>query len=505
MHHAKENPMNNQDKALADALIREDFFNFLITFWPVVNPGKKFLEGWHHHTIIHALNKCVTSYEMSRLLINLPPQHGKSELVLVFWVAWKLGRDPSLKFICASFSDVLGARFGTMCLQIMQSAEYQRIFPGTKIIKATATEITTTKGGRRYATTVHGQVTGQPADIIIIDDPHKIHPNLSNEEIEKTNNWIDETLAPRLSKPEEGIIICIMQRVRSNDATAHLRSKEKQPWRQVKLPLIATEDTEIPIGPGETYLRKKGEMLHPAWRGKKWLAEVQENPRIFAAQYQQDPMPEGGVILMPGDLGQYSHVGSHHHYEHIIMAVDGASSLKEDASYSAAVIVGVRENRFYVFRAWRGHVELKFLKNAILQLTDEVAPSHIFIEDASMGTPLYQILRETFESGGLYYDPPRGSKEHRLNEVLHLFATGRILFPKSIDPSSHMAMLREELLTFPNGKSDDLVDALVHALQFVVKHRGYNRPGVNYPHYRNIRGQQIGKFWDEVVNESAPD
>jgi len=497
--------MNKQDKALADALIRKGFFYFLITFWSVVNPGKNFLENWHHHAIIYALSKCGTSYEMSRLLMNLPPQHGKSELVLVFWVAWKLGQDPSLKFICASFSDVLGARFGTLCLQVMQSAEYQRIFPGTKLVKATATEITTTKGGRRYATTVHGQVTGQPADIIIIDDPHKIHPNLSKEEIEKTNNWIDETLAPRLSKPEEGIIICIMQRVRSNDATAHLLSKNKQPWRQIKLPLISTEDIEIPICSAETYHRKKGEMLHAEWRGKKWLAEVQENPRIFAAQYQQDPMPEGGVMLMPEDLGQYSHVGSHHHYEHIIMAVDGASSVKEDASYSAAVVVGVRKNRFYVFRAWRGHVELKSLKSAVLQLTDEVAPSHIFIEDASMGTPLYQILRETFESGGLYYDPPRGSKEHRLNEVLHLFATRRVLLPKSIDPASHMAKLREELLTFPNGKSDDLVDALVHALQFVTMFHAYRRSGIDYPRYRDLRQKHIGKFWDEVVNKNAPD
>ena len=481
--------MTKHERDVADAIIRNNFFAFLLAFWPIVNPGKPFLENWHQHAIVYALSLCGSCYEMNRLLINLPPQHGKSEIVLIFWVAWMLGRDPKLKFICTSYSESLGTNFGDMCLQIMQSPAYKRIFPGTVLKKATANEIRTTKNGRRYAATVGGQITGHPADVIIIDDPVKIHPNLSNEEIEKINKWIDETLMPRLSKPEEGIVICIMQRVRSNDATAHLLSKTKQPWRQLKLPLVAVQDEHIPVGPNETHHRKKAEMLHPDWRGQKWLADVQENPKVFAAQYQQDPMPEGGVIITPDYLGTYDHVGSHHHYEHIIMAVDAGESLKEDASFSAAAIVGIKENRFHVLDAWRGHVELKPLKSAVLQIIDQTAPSHVVIEYASMGKALYQTLRdEFFGTDGLYELSPRGSKVDRLEEVLHLFAAGRVLLPKKIKPGSDMAALREELLTFPNGKTDDLVDALVHALHVIVKYATEQWDGTHPAHLSTYSG-----------------
>ena len=483
--------MTKHEKNVADALIRQNFMAFVIKFFPIMNPGAVFLENWHHRAIAYELTRCEQSFELSRLLVNLPPQHGKSELISVLYVAWRLGRDPALNILCVSYGEPIAERFASLTLLVMQSDEYRRIFPGTILVKTALSELVTSKGGRRMARSVHGPITGHPADVIIIDDPHKIDSNLTNTEIEKTNSWADETLASRLTKPSEGIIICVMQRVRLNDLTNHYLTKPGEPWRQLKLALVATKDEVIATGPDETYHRKNGEILHPAWRGAKDVEMAMGNPLIFSSQHQQDPAPGGGVILKPEYIKEFDTFGWRHHYESVILAVDAASSLQEHASYSAFVIVGIKQNRFHVLAAWRSHVELLKLERQIISAVDQVGASHIFIEDASMGTALRQLLWEKFDHCGVYWETPKHSKEQRLYEVLPLFLKGRVLFPPEEHMNEHLIALKSELLSAPNGKTDDLMDALVLALRGVVHWGVHNSAQIDY---RNKKPSM--SFWE---------
>lgn len=484
--------MNKHDKEVADAIIRQNFMAFAIKFFPIMNPGAVFLEGWHHRAIAFALTQCEQDFAFSRLIVNLPPQHGKSELISVLYVAWLLGRDPTLNILCVSYGEPIADRFASLTLLVMQSDEYRRIFPGTKLVKIALSELVTSMGGRRMARSVHGPITGHPADVIIVDDPHKIDSSLTNAEIEKTNNWADETLAARLTKPTEGIIICVMQRIRLNDLTGHYISKPNEPWRQLKLQLVATEDEVITTGPNETYHRKKGEILHPAWRGPKDVLIAKQNPRIFASQYQQDPMPEGGVILKPEQIGSYTEFRRHHNYEQIFLGIDGASSLAEHASYSAIVAVGIRENKFYALDAWRGHVELPELQKMVLKFHADFGPSHILIEHAASGIGLFQMLWPQFDKQGVYSVPPEGSKEQRLYEVQHLFIENRVLFPHKSIETKNMSALRLELLAAPHGKTDDLMDAFVLVLRSVIKYAAHNRLPISYLHHK-----VPGHFWSK--------
>lgn len=483
---------------VADALVRMEFRAFVIKFWPEINPGKEFLWNWHHKAIAHELSKCGNAFADNRLIVNLPPQHGKSELISVLYTAWTLGRDPTRKILCVSYGETLATRFGAQTLQIMQSSEYRRIFPATQLSKQTTGEISTTKGGRRYATTVHGQITGHPADVIIIDDPHKIDSSLTNAEIEKTNSWADETLASRLSKPSKGVIICVMQRVRRNDLTGHYLSKVGEPWRQLKLPLVAETDNSIEVGNGEQYTRKEGEILHAEWRTENDVKLAKHNPRVFASQHQQNPMPDGGVILKPEYLAEFQVGLSIDDYESIFIGVDGASSLAEDASYSAVVAVGIRNNQFDVLAAWRGRVEIAQLKGVVEKFIDQTGASHVVIEKAASGIALFQMLRPEFDNYGIYEFPPKGSKEERLNSVLSLFVQKRVLFSPPGRRSSFTNDLVAELLTVPNGKTDDLADALVLVLQAVFLYGAHLRARIDY----SMRKPSL-KFWRRRRNRAA--
>jgi len=484
----------NKDKKLVDAIAREDFYAFAVLFFPIMNPGAKFMANWHHKALAHRLSQCKTAYEFSRLIINLPTQHGKSEIITLF-IAWSLGRDPKLNILWVCFSEALVARFGTLLLRIMQSHRYRQIYSGCILDKQTTTEITTTAGGRRYGTTMQGQITGQPADMLIIDDPHKIDSYLSRDELLKASQTYDETLASRLSQPSEAVVICVMQRIAPDDLTGHLLSRTAEPWDQLKLPLVAEEEADIPIGPDEIHHRRKGDILHPEWRNENDVKGLQQNPRAFASQQQQNPMPDGGVILKPSYLGTYEEPLYRHHFETVFIGVDGAWSVEEHASYSAMVALGVKKNRFYVFDAWRGRVEIPDLIKQTEAFISALGPTHVIIEYAASGMGLYQTLRPKYDNSGIYKYSPKGSKADRLYNVLSLFVTNRVLFPKPNCQSKAMAALCHELLTAPNGKTDDLMDALTAALIAIFGYGVHNRPQIDYT-YKSVSLS----FWTPPTN-----
>jgi hypothetical protein len=110
-----------------------------------------------------------------RLVVNLPPRSLKSFLVSVAWVAWCLGRNPSLQIVCASYAEELANKFSRDCRALMESPFYKRLFTQTRINprKSTEAEFETTKRGSRLATSVGGILTGRGADILLVDDPTK--------------------------------------------------------------------------------------------------------------------------------------------------------------------------------------------------------------------------------------------------------------------------------------------------------------------------------------------
>lgn len=194
-----------EKQAILDAALRKDFLSFLGKCFDTVSPGDRYAPNWHLDAIAWQLGQ-VEAGETKRLIVSMPPRYLKSIAISVAWVAWRLGHDPSLRFLCVSYSSDLGLKHAKDCRAVMMSEWYQRIFPNTRIPRGGGgnDDFRTTKGGGRLSTSVGGTVTGRGGDVIVIDDP--IKPDAAQSETTRRTvvNWYANTLSSRLNDKNNG-------------------------------------------------------------------------------------------------------------------------------------------------------------------------------------------------------------------------------------------------------------------------------------------------------------
>jgi hypothetical protein len=176
-------------QAFMAELTRGDFASFAIGAYPHIRGGANLLPNWHLDAIAHELQR-IFDGDNHRLLVTLPPRNLKSLMISVMWVAWCLGRNPRMNFVCVSYASELAIKHARDCRHLMQSAWYRKLFPNTVISsRSAAHDFETTRGGGRLATSVGGTLTGRGGDIIILDDP--INPLEANSETQRNtvNDW----------------------------------------------------------------------------------------------------------------------------------------------------------------------------------------------------------------------------------------------------------------------------------------------------------------------------
>ena len=190
---------------LFDAIIRKDFISFLQKSFYTIHPSGNFYNNWHISLISDYLAE-VEKNNIKRLIINIPPRNLKSICISVAWPAWILGHMPEKKIIVTSYSLQLGVKHSIDCKMIISSSWYKKIFPGTKISKSlnTKSKFLTTQNGFRMSTSVGGSLTGEGADILIVDDPHNPTYIKSKKIREKVTSWYENTFLSRLNNPQEG-------------------------------------------------------------------------------------------------------------------------------------------------------------------------------------------------------------------------------------------------------------------------------------------------------------
>ena len=159
--------------AIIHSAAREDFSIFQAAVFSTIS-GAPYLETIHAQALSWALEKAA-AHGVRRLLIAAPPRHFKSYLVSQALPAWLLGRDPTVKVVCASYGQELATQFAGQSRSILQSDRYKAIFPQAKLKSATppVDNLATAAGGYRYTTSVGGVMTGIGANFILIDDPLK--------------------------------------------------------------------------------------------------------------------------------------------------------------------------------------------------------------------------------------------------------------------------------------------------------------------------------------------
>jgi len=276
-----------------EALFRNDFRAFVHKVFATLTPGQTYVRNWHVEAIAWRLER-VRRGEVRRLIINMPPRSLKSIAASVAFPAFVLGRDPSRRIICVSYSADLAKKHSNDFRAVLESPWYRSAFPNARIgpFKNTETEIELTARGFRLATSVGGTLTGRGGDIIVIDDPLKPDDALSEAKRSAANQWFTNTLLTRLDDKRTGAIVVVMQRVHIDDLTGFLLGQSDE-WDVFSLPAVAYSDEVIPLSAERAYRRKAGEALSPEREPLHVLdaLKLQIGSDAFSAQYQQSPAP----------------------------------------------------------------------------------------------------------------------------------------------------------------------------------------------------------------------
>jgi predicted phage terminase large subunit-like protein len=458
------------DQTVHDVILRRDFESFLRRCFMTLNPGSPYLPNWHIAAIAYLLAR-VRRGEITRLIINLPPRHLKSLTVSVAWPAFLLGLEPRHRIFAISYGSELSSKHASDFRSIVESPWYQRAFYNMRIARSLEDEVSTTARGFRRSTSVYGTLTGLGGGIFIIDDPQKPVDAQSDIQRNRLNQWVSNTLMSRLDNKEKGIIIVVMQRVHLDDLSGYLM--ESGGWTVLSLPAIAEQDETIAIGDNEFHLRRAGEALHPELESLESLKKLQRRigPDVFAAQYQQSPVPPGGAMIRREWLRYYQEPPERTYRATIIQSWDTASKDGVQNDWSVCTTWLRSDNCDYLLDLTRGRYDYPSLKATAIALAQKYRPHYVLIEDASTGTALAQELKSIYLNGAVQLVPIERDKIGRLYVNQDKFATGRVIFPKE---APYMPELLAELLTFPQGKTDDQVDSISQALS----HRpGYDITG----------------------------
>jgi predicted phage terminase large subunit-like protein len=466
------------DRDLANAIYRTDFGAFTYRAFEAINPGQRLIPNWHIDVICYHLQLMVNGEARRRLVINLPPRTLKSFIVSVSLPAFLLGRAPSTRIICASYSDELAAKFSRDCRALFETPFYRSVFPRTRLNpkKASEAEFETTKRGSRLATSVGGTLTGRGGGVLIIDDP--IKANDADSEVARRGaiEWYRGTALSRLDNPATSLVCIAMQRLHVDDLAGFLI---EQGWPKLVLPAIATEAVDYVTGPDEVYHRPVGELLQPDRDSFEAIEELKREvgSRVFAAQYQQMPTPPDGNMIKAAWIGRYNAVPDRKNFQRVVLSCDPAGKAEIGNDYTAITVIGLQQQAIYLLEVNRGHWRVMQMREQIIALAQRWGVDLVIIEDTASGMGLIQLLQEVpgLNVRGRH---PGADKVTRMSRQQGRFEAGRILLPNE---ASWLADFENELLAFPYGRYDDEVDALLLFLDWFAENERYLQPVIACP------------------------
>ncbi len=445
-----------------DAALRTRFDAFLMMVHHTVNPGVPFLENWHIDAMVNKAEGIIQGDE-KRLIVNVPPRSFKTVIFNIALSAFALGHNPRAKIFCISYGERLAEDQANQFRAVVESAWYQRVFPRMRIKRVADNDFFTTERGFRRWASIGGALTGMGGEMFVVDDPIKPEDVHSQTRREAVNNWFGGTMLSRLNNKRESQIVVVMQRLHLDDLTGYLL-RETQGWSLLSLPAIAIVPEDVPLGRGCTYSRQAGELLHPEREDESAYAELRETmgPARFSAQYQQRPVPTDGEFLDSEWFRFYDEPPTVDRKSYVIQSWDTATKDGLTSAYSACVTLLVHQGNYFLLDVTRQKLNFPALRQLALALSDRFKPRYILIEDASTGPALAAEIRWK-QKAIVKLEKPKVDKRVRLFIEQPKFASGRVWFPRS---APWLRAFLDELLSFPEGRYSDQVDALSQALAF---------------------------------------
>jgi predicted phage terminase large subunit-like protein len=440
-----------------------------------------------HNLMMAAALMKVESGEIPRLILNIPPRHGKSMMTGEYFPAWYLGRNPDHHVIYATYSFERASDVGRKVRNQMIMPVHKQIFKGCNVSKDAAGQnrMTTDQGGYYYAVGTGGVVIGRGANLFIIDDPIKGREEADSETFRrKLIDWYRGVAYTRLM-PQNAVII-IQTRWHFDDITGYaLEEMSHENWVVLNLPAIC-EDENDPLR------REIGEALWPSHYPRERLDVIKKTigTREWNAQYQQHPLPSEGGMIDINWLKRYNtkelaavHVAidigarppmsilEKMGIKRIAISWDTAFKESQLNDPSAATVWGMAtDKRFYLLGIVNERMNYPRLKQAAVDLWKRymkwgLGPVPVLIEDKASGQSLIQDLKKT-EIPVIAINPDK-NKQIRMSTASPMMESGMVYLPD--ETMGWVVDYETQLARFPLWKHDDLVDSTSQFLLWAVK------------------------------------
>lgn len=416
------------------------------------------LENWHIKTICEALERVVLG-KCNRLIINLPPRSGKTEIAVKSFIAWATGIFPDSEWIHASYSKRLATANTYDIRAMMQNETYREIFHWVHLQEDSKAkdEFRTSAGGIVYAAGADGTITGYGASkkrdyfggAVVIDDPHKAGEATSAIQRQNVIDWYQSTIASRLNK-QDGPIIVIMQRLHEEDLSGWLlNGGSGEKWEHVVIRARQPDGTsfwpqQFPV-----------EMLDRLEAASSY---------VYAGQYQQDPAPLGGGIFKDS---WWRYLSAPPPIQWRTIYADTAQKTADQNDYSVFQCWGYSvTGQAVMLDMIRGKWEAPELEAmarsfwAKHKATQTQGTLRAFkVEDKVSGTGLIQTLkREGIPIIGIKRN---ADKISRAFDAAPLIESGNVILMQDLP---HLTDFISEASTFPNAAHDDMIDAAMSAI-----------------------------------------
>jgi len=431
--------------------------------------------GWFHKELCDTLDAFIDAVEQGRrprLIVEVPPRHGKSQIISRCFPAFALGKNPNWEIVTATYSQPLADSFGKYVRNILNSPDYQDLFPDSPVNPASnaANNVQVGDFGSYYAVGVEGSLTGRGAHILIIDDPVKDRADADSETVRNSTwDWYSSVARTRVA-PGGGVIV-LQTRWHEDDLAGRLQrlakeSSEADQWMVLSYPAIALHDEKN---------RKTGEPLDP---GRWPLVELElirgsASPRDWNALYQQRPVPDDGIFFSKTMLDQSRYLLPELpplKDMTFYVSCDLAISEKQDADYTVIGTVGVdRDGRMWLMDDLvRARLTSFDIVEAMLQKVKKYKAVALIVERGHISKSIGPLLKKRMFELKLFptiYDPvPHRDKMARAAALQGRMQQGMVKMP---DTPRFQNDIFPEFMAFPAGMNDDVVDMLAHAAAHV--------------------------------------
>jgi predicted phage terminase large subunit-like protein len=408
----------------------------------------------------------VADGKLKRLMVGVPPRHGKSQLASRLFPAYFLHRWPT-RFVGLATYDA-GLSYG-------MSREARRFYrEGGGVLAGDTANVglwLTWGNGGMWAAGVGGAATGKGGHLLVVDDPIKGQREADSAGVRRDlHTWWTPTFRSRLEP--EGAILVISTRWNKMDLQGFLLQLEEQAeipdeWTIIDFPAFAEPDHERPVYPKTCRVvpdgRAPGEVLCPERYPAHELLAIKgvTQPRHWDALYQCRPTDAEGTIFKREWLNWYLPNEKLPRFSRIILSLDATFKDREDSDYVAFTAWGQQGSDYWLLDGVRERMDFNRTLAVLLNMGLQWRPSAVLIEDTANGPAIISTLKKRWSN--LIAVTPDGSKEARAYSCQPVFIAGRVILPTE---APWLPDYLGDILDYPSGEADDYVDSTTQAIRW---------------------------------------